>query len=239
MKFAGHQTFHLRDNWLHKGLNAINNDSGIFSRPSCAQQLGLGVNMAESLKYWLKATGLVYQSNQKLLMTQVGKKIWEGDRFFEKDETIQVIHYLLCTNRDMATTWYWFFNQFSADEFDRDSLLVYLESFVHVHCEKKIRKTTLEKDIKCLLKMYCDDGKKTINPESDYPSPFLKYGLVSGGHSGRLQKRELMADEIYPLAYVYCIYVFWTRSFPGSISIDIESLFKPEQLPEQNIQLIF
>ena len=59
MQFGGHQSFHLRDQWLSKGLNYMASVPDHFTNTEKAmEELGVGKNMVESIKYWLKATKL-------------------------------------------------------------------------------------------------------------------------------------------------------------------------------------
>ena len=58
MSFARHQTFHLRAGWLAKALEALVQDSMIFSSKTAPSQLGMGKNMVQSLRFWMSG-GLV------------------------------------------------------------------------------------------------------------------------------------------------------------------------------------
>ena len=58
-KFAGHETFHLRDGWIYKGLQALQTDGSALYHTDAHHNLGIGINMLKSLIYWLRATNLV------------------------------------------------------------------------------------------------------------------------------------------------------------------------------------
>ena len=57
-KLKGHESFVLRDGWLTKGLRAVENNPRVFSNNSGADALGVGTNMAKSIRYWMKTAGL-------------------------------------------------------------------------------------------------------------------------------------------------------------------------------------
>ena len=59
MKFGGHETFHVRDGWLNKGLELASEEGekGIFA-DNAADLAGVGANMIKSIRHWLSATGL-------------------------------------------------------------------------------------------------------------------------------------------------------------------------------------
>ena len=71
--------------------------------------------MVDSIRYWLKATRLINPDKEKgIILTDTAQTILKKDPYFEWDGTLFLIHYLLATNKESATTWYWFFNHFSA-----------------------------------------------------------------------------------------------------------------------------
>ena len=55
--FARHDTFHIRDGWLTKGLNLVKQN--LLSKQDIHHDIGVGINMLKSIKHWLEATNLV------------------------------------------------------------------------------------------------------------------------------------------------------------------------------------
>jgi len=85
MRFGGHETFHLRDGWLHKGLRLLKEAPEAFNSSIAADALGVGGNMAKSIRHWLLATGLVAKgetANSALSATKLGLLVFEHDRYF-------------------------------------------------------------------------------------------------------------------------------------------------------------
>ena len=60
MRFARHETFHLREGWLTKGLRKVIAEGlpDIFLRKDAIEHLGIGSNMVRSLRFWMQATGV-------------------------------------------------------------------------------------------------------------------------------------------------------------------------------------
>ena len=231
MRFGAHQTFHLRASWLHKGLSAIEQDPKLFFRKTVVEKLGLGKNMVESLRYWLEATQLVEKKENELSMTEIAKEIFKCDRFLELDGTLQLIHYLLASNEESATTWHWFFNKFSANEFETDSLNIYLQSYISTNTDRKIHETTLSKDINCLLRMYrAENYDSKYDPETNNPSPFSRFQWVEKNDT-KYTRRNLHSEEIEPLIFVYALYLFWTNNLQEAQSINIEQIAGQENSP--------
>lgn len=140
MSFAKHETFHIREGWLFKGMAAIKEAEEqrrlptIFLEKDAPERLGIGRNMVRALRYWLQATGLTYeqiedrQTVQRL--TDFGEWVWLHDRYMDDAATLWLIHYHLVCNKEHATTWYWFFNHFAPVTFDVESALDALKLWV-------------------------------------------------------------------------------------------------------------
>lgn len=59
MRFGGHETFAVREGWLYKGLSLLHERPDAFSDPFVADLLGVGRNMAKSIRHWLSVTGQI------------------------------------------------------------------------------------------------------------------------------------------------------------------------------------
>ena len=120
MRFGGHETFSIREGWLHKGLKLLIGQPGCLVEEHAADWLGVGRNMAKSIRHWLVATGLAQQlprrGSQKIVglkETEIGRLIYEMDPFFGELGTWWTLHVNLVNNPNHAASWEWFFNNFS------------------------------------------------------------------------------------------------------------------------------
>lgn len=231
MRFGAHQTFHLRSSWLHKGLKAINQNPQSLYSNNAIEELGMGKNMVESLKYWLEATQLAVKEDGELFLTEIANDIFNSDPYLELDGSLQLIHYLLATNEETATVWQWFFNKFSASEFEIDSINVYLQSYISANTDKKVKDTTLGKDINCLLRMYKSENYDSkYDPETNNPSPFSRFNWIEK-RGTKFLRREVNFHEISNLIFVYSLYLFWHDELNGAESINIEEIATKENSP--------
>src|SRR5699024_10529653 len=84
---------------------------------------GLGVSMVKSLRYWLQAVGLTKEEKAKnqtrYVFTELGTIIDNYDKYMEEIGTLCLLHYKLATNIELATSWYYFFNEFAMHEFTK------------------------------------------------------------------------------------------------------------------------
>jgi|RhiMetdeSRZDD1v2_1073273.scaffolds.fasta_scaffold3827553_2 hypothetical protein len=61
MHFAAHESFHIRDGWLRKGLLNIERNPYLFSEEHAGDDLGVGRNMVSSRIVCLCHTKRVFQ----------------------------------------------------------------------------------------------------------------------------------------------------------------------------------
>lgn len=231
-KFGGHQSFYLRDTWVFKALKLIK-ESGLNlnNTEDAIEQLGIGINMLESLKYWLRAARLVEIKDRKFVLTENAEHILFHDPYCESEGTILLMQYFIATNKSLATTWYWFFNHFVANQFDMDALRHSLCSYVQLKTDNKVKESTLNKDLLCLIKMYQEinyTGNKT--PETENPSPFSQYGWIKKENNKFIQE-SLPAESLDIHIFAYLIYLFWTKYLEKSKVFKLQDLVEKENSP--------
>ncbi len=232
MQFGGHQSFHLRDQWLSKGLNYVASSPDHFTNTGKAmEELGVGKNMVESIKYWLKATKLAKSEGTALSLSDLAQKIKTKDPYFELDGTLFLIHYLLGTNKKEGMAWHWFFNHFSAREFDMESLKNQFSAYIQTQTNKTITDKTLEKDLNCLLRMYQTmDWTGRNNPETDIPSPWTQYSWVEKRGTNFVRNTLNVADMNKHI-FAFILYIFWKENLGRPESVQLEDLTLKELSP--------
>lgn len=231
MKFGAHQTFHLREGWVLKGLNAVNENPGIFAADDAVITLGVGKNQVESVQYWLSALKMTTKDKNGVALTALAKLVHQNDPYLELDGTLILAHYLLVTNKEEATSWYWFFNKFAATEFEAESLKVYLHSFVQSQTDKSTKPETLARDIQVLLRTYRDVnyGDKE-NPETENPSPFSKFAFITESE-GKFKRNKIRLSDLPAQVFVYLMYLFWKDELGSPKSIQLEEMVNKDCSP--------
>lgn len=237
--FARHETFHIRTGWLRKGLNAINKNNHIFLETiEAMEELGLGKNMINSLRYWLVATELTeetYSGNYKIQKPkELAKIIMEYDEYFEDPATYWLIHFNLVRNKEMATTWFWFFNYFNYMEFDKETFIERLVSFIKRTGEEPPAISSLENDFNVLTNMYTykvnDDSyflkKKDYDPEKELlKSPFVELRLLMETNDNNLKINRPNLDNLPIKIFYYC---FLKTLEKDQTSINVEEILNKE-----------
>lgn len=189
--FGRHETFALRYSWLTKGLHALGNNPDVFDDDDSVVHLGVGKNMVTSIRYWLKACQLISISKPNIILP-VGEFIFDkdtgADPYLEDEATIWLMHWLLASNPEMATSWYWFFNKFHKPEFTIEELETALTDFINdqVIENKRPKEGTIKKDASLLARMYAQSKvSKKQSFDDVLDSPLALLGLVSESGSGK------------------------------------------------------
>ncbi|MFJ7921553.1 DUF4007 family protein [Lysinibacillus fusiformis] len=181
MGFGQHQTFYLRQQWLTKGLIEVDKNPRFFYEPEHFEVLGVGKNMAKSIRYWLGATKLVKEKRSiktELYLTELGEAVFNYDRYVKSRFTLSILHYLLVTEKNEASTWFWFFNVFNERVFTKTLLYSQLEQWAKDTFEKDVSINSLKRDIDCLLQLYTMKSYTNQTPEDVIKSPFESLNLV-------------------------------------------------------------
>ncbi len=185
MRFGGHQTFAIRDGWLYKGLRLAMEDRERLGDPDLADWLGVGKNMAKAIHHWLLATGLAekdveYGSKTRVLRpTDLGRLIWNRDRYFLMPGTWWAVHIQLIHRPEDAYSWYWFFNHFSATRFERPVCGEAMRRHLASTNQRMPSSRTLDRDINCLLRSYSVSvPREQGDPEDALECPLSELGLI-------------------------------------------------------------
>ena len=215
MKFRAHDTFFVRKGWLNKGLRNVNADAGVFmgSKGNPMDILGIGANMVKALRYWLQAVRLTTEpvsGRKEQTFTDFGKVVFENDPYIEEMGTLWFLHYQLASNKDEATAWYYFFNEFKANEFTKDDFVKQLSNYVRINGEE-VSERSLEDDYNCIINTYLSRIKSNpekVQPESNIDCPFGELGLIdiSNRKEKIYRKVSPKKDLIHPLV-VFAIIV--------------------------------
>lgn len=189
MRFGGHQTFTIRDGWLHKGLELLvdNDNRNLLVDDTAFDHLGVGKNMAQSINHWLLATGLAEKEvnengklKKDLIPTSYGETVWKYDPFFLDKGTWWTIHINLVHKAEHAASWDWFFNKFTNDRFQKQVCLQGLNRYETLNSKRSVSLTTLERDVSCFLNTYSKDiPSRRKDPEDEIDSPLKDLGLLT------------------------------------------------------------
>ena len=214
MKFRAHDTFFIRKGWLNKGLRNVNADAGVFmgSKGNPMDVLGIGANMVKALRYWLQAVRLTSEpasGRKEQTFTDFGNVVFENDPYIEEMGTLWLLHYQLASNKEEATAWYYFFNEFKASEFTKEDFVKQLSNYVRINGEE-VSERSLEDDYNCIINTYVSRMKSNpekVQPESNIDCPVGELGLIDiANRKEKLYRKATpKKDLIHPLVVLAVI----------------------------------
>lgn len=214
MKFRAHETFSIRKGWLSKGLKHIQADPAVFvsKEQNPMDVLGIGANMVKSLRYWMPAVGLSESPKSKgtQKLTPFGKIVFDCDPYIEELGTLWLLHYHLVKNKEIATSWHYFFNYFQLSEFGKDDFSNAIGNYAKLNGGIEPPLRSLEDDFNCIINTYMPRYKTNPDkdePESNMDCPLSELGLIDfQNKSARVYKKSIpAAHTIDPLIAVAVI----------------------------------
>lgn len=187
MKFRAHDTFFIRKGWLSKGMERIAEKPDLFvdKNENPMDILGIGANMVKALRYWLQAVGLTQEpksGKRNQTFTALGSIVFEKDRYIEELGTLYLLQYQLASQKEMATAWYYFFNEFSMSEFTREEFVQSIQNYIMMEgVDSTVAIRSLNDDFACIINTYLPRYKLNpgkVSPENNIDCPFGELGLV-------------------------------------------------------------
>ena len=204
--FSGHETFACKTLWLKKGYDFVKQGHS-FNDGDAVVQLGVGKNMVSSIRYWLRAFGIITAEGET---TALADYIFDSDSgcdpFVEDTQTLWLLHWnLVYTN--FAT--------------------IYREVFLHLHKERKeftkanvfdfLRKknldkafkgiswndNTINKDIAMLTRMYVAPDSSASD---DHAMILLALNLIKRVDKEVYEFNYSTKEKIHPLTFFYAIH---------------------------------
>ena len=96
--FSGHESFPCKSLWLKKGYDFVVAGNQ-FSSAEAVMELGVGKNMVASIRYWLKAFGVIDSTGQT---TTLGNYLLDDesgrDKYIEDLGTLWILHFNIINN---------------------------------------------------------------------------------------------------------------------------------------------
>ena len=137
----------------------------------------------------------------------MGNVVRKYDRYIEELGTLLLLHYELATNKELATSWYVFFNEFSMNEFTQEDFLDFIQKYISMNSNDEERESgtirTLTDDFNCIVGTYVPRYKMNpakVSAESNIDCPFGETNLIEvlDKKEGVYRKNILNASSFNP-----------------------------------------
>lgn len=203
--FSGHESFYCKSLWLKKGYDFVSGNKD-FNAPDAVVDLGVGKNMVSSIRYWLKAFGLLEEGRA----TEIADFLFSDDNgkdlYVEDLGTLWLLHYLL-TSTELASIYKLFFVDFHKEkntEFTKEQLQFFIKRknaetfYAHLYNEN-----TVKRDIGVLLQNYVipQQGK----PNEDFSALLIDLNLIRYSEDKLLYFNTKGKNELIPEIFLYAI----------------------------------
>jgi hypothetical protein len=167
-------------------------------------ELGVGRNMVNAIQYWLQVTRIVAFADGRAEVTALGSALLgpRGDRYLEDEATLWVIHWLIASNAELATGFFWFFNRFAMPRFREPEMREGLSEFVQQELHVTRSQSTLKSDCSTLLRMY---GSTAGQSEDHLDSPLAQLQLVESNEGRGYQSLRMVRPFLPPLALHFAL----------------------------------
>ena len=226
MRFSGHETFPIRDGWLHKGLELLLESPAQLASEDAPDLLGVGKNMARSIRHWLNATGLAEPNPEQRGLprpTEFGQLIARSDPYFVSQGTWWMLHINLISEPFYADTWGWFFNHYGPERFDRATAVENLRRYVQAQMRNVPSPTTLDRDVTCLLSSYAKPiPAGNSDPEESRDCPFQGLGILSYYSASGYYQAHRNPVGVSPQVLGYCLAKAFSDTMDSGNTSDIK-----------------
>lgn len=237
--FANHQTFHPRFGWIKKGYNAASRNPNIFNEKTAPVELGVGKNMVEAIRFWSLATKVITRRphpdrprTSVYTPTCIGQALLDDrlgyDPFIEDTVTLWILHWHAVSERTILPVWRLALNDFGGLEFTEAELLDYCLDEIAATTWGRPMKSSVQKDVDCLLRMYSrreTKGRQTVDDLLD--SPFRELGLIRPSQTSKRHAYRIIRGSKPTLpatAITYACLDYLSRGARGTQTVTLTRL---------------
>jgi hypothetical protein len=161
LSFSGHESFQCRSLWLKKGY-AFANAGYSFNDESAVVQLGVGKNMVNAIRFWMRAFGLTEPESDKPndLANALFNDSDGWDPYLEDLGTLWLLHYQLVTT-PKASTYNLVFNGLRRDkiEFTKAHFVNYARRQAEIS-QTTVNENSVRSDFEVFTRMYTRSDAK-------------------------------------------------------------------------------
>lgn len=234
--FSGHETFPLRHLWLRKAYDEVVKRGraaprGLFSDPEAIIVFGVGKNMATSIRHWALACEIIFEGNEVYQPTRLGDYLFDErdgrDPFMEYPATAWLIQWMIAGRPERTTTWFYAFNHFNAQTFDRAALAKPIGELCAERKWPRTSSATIKRDVECFIRSYVPRSDSKFSDDAVEPV-LAELGLIRLGGGKSFEFRRGPKPSLPDGVFLFALDDFWGRHAPDQKTLSVENLsFEP------------
>lgn len=190
--------------WLKKGYDYIVEENR-FTDEDAVVKLGVGKNMVSSIKFWLKAFGMLDSENH---LTNIAHYLFNSengkDPYAEDNFTFWLLHYALLET-GVASIYKLLFIELQREkrEFDKEIALNFIRRLCNNPEQKSVfNENTVKKDVRVFFQNYLAPNNPKSNEE--YASILISLGLIRE-QDGIYSFTEVTSEQVHPIVIYYAL----------------------------------
>ena len=232
LSFSGHQTFPFRYTWLPKGVHYIQQYPDLFARDDAMVILGVGKNMVDSIRHWCETLRLieVTERGRQTVPTQLGQQLLGSagwDPYMEDPATLWLLHWILVSRRDRASTWYLAFTRFSADIFRSVDLRNWLLRLVTANRSGRVTEESMRRDVEVFLRTYCPaTANRDLPFEDTFDCPLVELGLIQRLELDYYRFARGPKPTLPDAIFIYALLDYWRRVASAQQTMTFETILR-------------
>ena len=219
--FSGHESFACKSHWLKRGYDFVKGDNN-FNDDDAVVRLGVGKNMVASIKFWLKAIGLLKDTKPETIADYLFNDEDGKDPYLEDVGTLWLLHFLLIYT-DYATIYKTTFVDYHRQRniVEKSKLQNYIKHvcFDETGYKNLYNDNTVKRDIGVMLHNYCAKNGSNVNVE-DSNSLFAPLNLICETEKDAYRFNYETRSDVPSLIFLYALLV----KFEGRNSISFEDI---------------
>jgi hypothetical protein len=192
-----------------------------ITRQELVSTLGIPDRQVENLTSMMTGFGLV---NPRITtLTPFGKDVIQHDPYFERKETLWIIHYIVSSNPDWVV-WYRIINTVlpSNDVYSVEQVSRQYFSDLAIHFSDRSIKEKLPNEVGAVFAAYSR-------------SDLSRLGILEAEANGNFKKTN--PGEVPDLAFLFCLLHYRDKHTPGSSAINTEDICTAEYSPGRVLHL--
>lgn len=217
--FSGHESFACKSHWLKRGYDFVVSERN-FNDEDAVLFLGVGKNMVASIRFWLKAMGLLNENTLTFIANYLFDNDEGKDPYLEDIGTLWLLHFSL-VNVDYATIYKTVFVDYHHQRniIEKNKLQNYIKHicFDETSYQKLYNENTVKRDIGVMLHNYC---VKTNTNFEDTNTLFAPLNLIRELDKDVYVFNYQTRSEVPCLIFLYALLI----QFKGRNSISFEEI---------------